>query len=87
MVERFTVSEDGSRLDYALTVIDPANFTEPVTLTKFWAWYPQMTVEPFDCELREGQATENRCRCAEGPGGSHRSAPPCPMADQGFLRK
>ena len=51
MVERFTLSEDGSRLDYALTVTDPANFTEPVTVSKFWVWYPQMTVESFQCQV------------------------------------
>ena len=51
MVERFTLSEDGSRLDYSLTVTDPANFTEPVTVSKFWVWYPEMTVEPFQCRI------------------------------------
>ena len=51
MVERFTLSEDGSRLDYSLTVTDPANFTEPVTVSKFWVWYPEMTVEPFHCRI------------------------------------
>ena len=50
MLERFTLSENGSRLDYSLTVTDPANFTEPVTVTKFWVWYPEMTVEPFQCQ-------------------------------------
>ena len=51
MIERFTLGEDGSRLDYSLTVTDPANFTEPVTVTKFWVWYPEMTVEPFQCRI------------------------------------
>ena len=51
MIERFTLSEDGSRLDYSLTVTDPANFTEPVTVSKFWVWYPEMTVEPFQCRI------------------------------------
>lgn len=51
MIERFALSSDGSRLDYSLTVTDPANFTEPVTVTKFWVWYPQMTVEPFQCQV------------------------------------
>ena len=51
MIERFTLSEDGGRLDYSLTVTDPANFTEPVTVTKFWVWYPEMTVEPFQCRI------------------------------------
>lgn len=51
LLERFTPSEDGSRLDYELTVTDPVNFTEPVTLGKFWVWYPEMTVEPFECRI------------------------------------
>ena len=51
MLERFTLSEDGSRLDYSLTVTDAANFTEPVTVSKFWVWYPEMTVEPFECRI------------------------------------
>ena len=51
LLERFTPSEDGSRLDYELTVTDPVNFTEPVTLGKFWVWYPEMTVEPFECRV------------------------------------
>ena len=49
-VERFTPSKDGARLDYVLTVTDPATFTQPVTLTKFWVWYPQMKVEPYKCK-------------------------------------
>ena len=51
LLERFMPREDGSRLDYELTVTDPANFTEPVTLRKFWVWYPEMTVEPFECRI------------------------------------
>lgn len=51
MLERFTPSEDGSRLGYTLTVTDPATFTAPVTVGKFWVWYPEMTVEPFDCRI------------------------------------
>ena len=49
-VERFTPSKDGARLDYVLTVTDPTAFTKPVTLTKFWVWYPQMKVEPYKCK-------------------------------------
>jgi hypothetical protein len=29
MIERFTVSEDGSELDYDITVTDPRNLVEP----------------------------------------------------------
>jgi len=50
MVEYFTVSEDGSRLDYRIVTTDPATFTEPVTLEKYWLWYPEATVEPYRCK-------------------------------------
>jgi hypothetical protein len=49
MVERFTVSAEGDRLDYSVTFTDPAVFTEPVTLGKHWVWYPDATVGTYDC--------------------------------------
>ena len=52
MVERFTLSADGSRLDYTLTVTDPNTFTEPVALEKYWLWFPEVTVSPYDCVVR-----------------------------------
>lgn len=48
-VERFTVNEEGSRLDYELVVSDPWLFTEPVTLGKSWRWIPGDAVLPFNC--------------------------------------
>ncbi|HEY5623000.1 MAG TPA: hypothetical protein VIV14_04505, partial [Gammaproteobacteria bacterium] len=48
-LERFTVSEDGSRLDYAITVTDDATFSEPVTLSKFWVYIADVSVEPYEC--------------------------------------
>ena len=48
-VERFTVNEDGSRLDYEMVVTDPGLFTEPVTLGKSWRWIPGDAVLPFNC--------------------------------------
>ncbi len=47
--ERFTPSDDGSRLDYTLTVTDPSAFTAPVTLRKAWEWRPGEQVRPYDC--------------------------------------
>lgn len=35
-VERFTVSENGDRLDYRLTITDPATFTEPAVYERYW---------------------------------------------------
>ena len=49
LVERFTPSADGSRLDYELTVTDPGLFVEPATFTKSWAWVPGDRVQPYDC--------------------------------------
>lgn len=50
LVERFTPTEDGSRLDYTMTVLDPTTFAEPVVLEKFWFWYPDVSLMPYNCE-------------------------------------
>ena len=50
-MERFTLTDDGSRLEYEMTVTDPATFTEPVVLTKSWAWRPNDEVRPYDCAV------------------------------------
>jgi hypothetical protein len=47
--ERFTLNADGSRLEYAMTVTDPATFTMPVTLRKWWEWRPGEQVRPYNC--------------------------------------
>ena len=52
LVERFSPTEDGSQLDYELTVTDPVNFTEPVSLGKHWLYLPDQEVLPYDCTLR-----------------------------------
>ena len=36
IIELFTLSEDQARLDYHMTVIDPVNFTEPATYSRYW---------------------------------------------------
>ena len=53
IVERFTPTENGGRLEYTLTVTDPRNFTEPVVMGKSWVWLPDVRVEPYECTLRE----------------------------------
>ena len=47
--ERYMLADNGSRLDYTITVTDPATFTEPVSLSKFWLYVPGVEVKPFDC--------------------------------------
>jgi len=49
--ERFTLSPQGDRLDYRMRIIDPANFREPVELTKHWVWYPDAVVGRYECAL------------------------------------
>ena len=49
-VERFWVSEDGSRLEYEITATDDEIFTEPVTLTRDWVWRPGEQVRPYECD-------------------------------------
>jgi hypothetical protein len=49
MVETFTLSPQGDRLDYSVTFTDPAIFTAPVTLSKYWVWFPDAVVGTYDC--------------------------------------
>jgi Family of unknown function (DUF6152) len=49
IVERFTPSADGSRLDYEMTVTDPVSFTRPVVLATHWFWLPSVHLLPYNC--------------------------------------
>ncbi|MGI9271556.1 MAG: DUF6152 family protein [Woeseiaceae bacterium] len=50
LVERFSPSDDGDRLDYTLVVSDPKTFTEPFEVKRYWEWRPEITVGAYDCE-------------------------------------
>ncbi len=52
VVERFTLSENDTRLALELTVTDPPNLVEPAVWVAAWAWEPGVTVRPFECTLR-----------------------------------
>jgi hypothetical protein len=52
IVERFTPTADGDRLDYSMTVTDPATFTRPVVLTQHWLWLPSVQLLPYECTSR-----------------------------------
>ncbi len=54
LLERFTLSENGLRLNYSVTATDPVTFTEPVELTRDWIWLPGESVQPYDCTIQEG---------------------------------
>jgi hypothetical protein len=49
LLERFTPSADGSRLDYSLMVTSAEAFTEPLELKRNWYWRPQEKVRPYRC--------------------------------------
>ena len=49
MTERLTVSDDGDRLVYELTVTDPETFTQPVSGRWVLVWRPDLVVERYEC--------------------------------------
>jgi hypothetical protein len=49
IVERFTPTSDGTRLQYTITITDPATFTEPVELKRSWVSRQGETVKPYNC--------------------------------------
>jgi hypothetical protein len=52
VIERFTPTADGSRLDYAVNVTDALNFTKPVTINRYWLDLGE-TIVPYNCEERK----------------------------------
>jgi len=54
IVERYTLSEDETRLDWEAVATDPEIFTRPVVLDGYLAWVPGEEVKPFDCTVPEG---------------------------------
>ena len=54
MVERFTLSENGAKLDWTATVTDPETFTEPIIMPEFhWDWIPGQEIKPYNCVVAE----------------------------------
>ncbi len=49
MVERFTVGEDGRRLDFELTVDEPLSLVEPAVWDAYWVWDPSVEIKPYEC--------------------------------------
>ena len=49
LVERFSPSTDGSRLNYVLLVTDPDSLTAPIEGRRSWVWRPGEKVMPFNC--------------------------------------
>ena len=53
IVERFTLSEDETRIDHEIIVMDPQNLVEPAIWDAFWVWKPGVRIRPFECTLRQ----------------------------------
>ncbi len=51
--ERFSVTDDGARLDYKLTIEDPATLLEPFTWEAHWIWRPGEEVNRYQCTVAE----------------------------------
>ncbi len=50
IVERFTPSDDGSRLDYSILITDPGSFPEPFEVERYWIWRPEIEIGRYACE-------------------------------------
>ena len=53
MIERYTLSEDETRLQYEVVVTDPENLVEPAIWENTWVFRPGVEVRPFECTLRD----------------------------------
>ena len=53
IVERFTLSEDETRIDHEIIVTDPQYLAEPAIWDAFWVWKPGVRIRPFECALRQ----------------------------------
>lgn len=54
-LERYTLSEDGERLDLEWAFIDPENFVRPVQGQKSWLYSADGELEEFSCDAVTGQ--------------------------------
>ena len=52
ILERFTPSTAGDRLDYEIVVTDSNIFTEPVRMEKFWISVPGQVLDAYNCGER-----------------------------------
>lgn len=51
VLERYTPSEDGARLETEVTVTDPATYTEPLVRRGWMSFEPDQTLRPYGCTL------------------------------------
>ena len=57
--ERFTVQQNGNRLEWIMTVDEPATLAEPFVFDGHFIWKPGEEIHPYECEVEEWASTEN----------------------------
>jgi hypothetical protein len=60
--ERFTVAPDGNRLEYVLTVNEPASLVKPFIWNAYFTWNPDETVNRYECTLEDWASVKNTLR-------------------------
>lgn len=60
--ERFTVIQDGNRLDYVMTVNEPASLVKPFVWNAYFVWKPEEAINPYECTLEEWASIKNTLR-------------------------
>jgi Family of unknown function (DUF6152) len=50
LIERFTPTDDGTRLNYSVIITDPIYLSAPAEATRSWVARPNESVKPFECE-------------------------------------
>ena len=54
IVERFVMSDDGTRMDWHATLVDDATFTETVRLpVMHYEWVPGERIKPYNCTVAQ----------------------------------
>jgi hypothetical protein len=51
--ERFTATENGSRLEYVQTAVDPTTFADPAVLNGYFWLEAGAAIKPFNCQLAD----------------------------------
>jgi hypothetical protein len=51
--ERFTLAENGIRLEYVQTAVDPLTFTEPAVLKGYFWLEAGAEIKPFNCQVSD----------------------------------
>lgn len=52
ILERYTLTDDDTRLDYEVIVTDPQYLAEPAVWDAVWAWDSGVQIQPFECTVR-----------------------------------